>query len=365
MKNSGLSRELSVILITKNRPYLLRRAVNYWVNIGIKLIIVDGSDESQSSYMSAYRGSNFCYVHERSAFPKRLKTASDLITTPYSIFISDDEFYIYTALLSCVNFLKENEDYVAVNGRALGFSPVSGQLNGIPVYHEWGGRLRVETDPKTRLIQHMSNYCNSLTVSVVKTNLWQIVANLYSEYEFPIFALWEIEMNIILSFSGKSKTLDMLMYLRSFGENEPIRNNIPSLTTTNDITKWWASPHYNSQRELFINLILLRLKNIHGGFSDDYYRNSITEAIDGYRDWIMSRQLLIPFGWIRYNITSHLHPAFKHSIKKLFFSFSRKQNCPKGMPIHEAAKLLEDDGVQIDYAGLKQIQDSILLFEKN
>lgn len=358
-----LRRKLSVIIISRNRPHSLRRAVDYWRNVAVSLIVIDGSDQTQFSWMELYKGDDFLYFHEKSDFTKRLKIASDFIETPYSIFISDDEFYIQSALLECVNFLEDNKDYVAVNGRSVGFSKIEGVIVGTPIYPEWAGRIRVEPDPKNRLIAHMGSYCCSLTFSVTRTDLWQMVADLYYAYEFPIFALWELESSIILSFSGKSKTLNTLMHMRSLGENEPIRNDIPSLTTANSIVSWWRSSQFDSQKIHFIDLISSRLKTAVEGFDDDYYRESIAGAIDAYCGWIDEKQSNLSFGWIRRNFISHIPHALKVYIKKVLFLCLNQGVVQNREPLLGAVKRLEKDGVFIDYAELESVQKQILFFE--
>ena len=259
--------ELTVIIPTKNRPKFIRRSVKYWNNYNFPIIIADGSDNSQKEWMDLNANQNIKYFHKKVSFPKRLSMAGKLIKTKYTIFLCDDEFYAVEALKKCINFLDLNNDFIAVNGRVIGFANINNKLVCRHIYDNWTGRARPEGDPKERMISHMKNYANTLGVSVTRSDLWIKCADFYSNNEFPLFAQWEIQMNLFLSFAGKSKTLDILMHFRSLEEETPplpsiIKNQIPSLNIKNDIKKLWYEPEYEKQKKHYIAVMVDFLKRL-------------------------------------------------------------------------------------------------------
>ena len=65
------------------------------------------------------------------------------------------------------------------------------------------------------MVNHMQNYSNNLTWCVSRSESWCKAAYSYSKNEFPIFAQFELQLNMILAFSGKSISLDNVMYICS------------------------------------------------------------------------------------------------------------------------------------------------------
>ena len=227
---------LTLVILSNNRPKFLRRSVLFWNKFNFKVIIIDGSNFSQEKWIKDNSNNNIFYINKQLPFTQRLKLATELIKTKYTIFVPDDEYYLPNMLEHCVEFLEKNEEYVAVNGLAIGFDYEDNKVLGYYQYPEWKGRERTEEEPEKRIVSHMSSYANSLTTSVTRTNLWKRCAELYAKYDFPIYALWEIEMNLLLSFAGKSKTFNQLMKINSAEKaSPPIRNNIPTLSTKNNI----------------------------------------------------------------------------------------------------------------------------------
>jgi glycosyltransferase domain-containing protein len=346
---------LTIIIPSKNRPFFLRRSTNYWNNYNFPVIIVDGSDETQKKWMDENSNRNIQYLYKKTPFPDRLNYAAKLIKTKYCILLSDDEFFCISVLKKCINFLESNNEYVAVNGCAIGFFYNFNKLMGKKKYPEWIKRSRIETDPKERIISHMKNYANPLGVSVTKSDIFEKCAELYANNEFPIFAQLELQMNLILSFVGKSKTLDELMYFRSMEEDSPsihrvIKNHIPSLNLKNTIDRFWYEPQFEKQKIKFINVMSSLLKNLKPNYSLDYCRNALTSSIELY----VKNLLLIKNK--KKNFSSHA--------KILIYNFlptSVINNLIKirdrliGNSLLDQIKIMEDEGILVDHRDINQI----------
>ena len=87
-----------------------------------------------------------------------------------------------------------NNDFVAVNGNAIGFAK-NNELVFQDIYPEWIGRNNIKDDPKDRMTTHMKDYVNTLGVSVIKTSLWKKTQNFIQITNFLYFAQWEYQMN--------------------------------------------------------------------------------------------------------------------------------------------------------------------------
>ena len=343
---------LTIIIPSNNRPFFLRRSINYWNNYNFPVIIVDGSDETQKKWVDKNSNRNIQYLYKKTPFPDRLNFAAKAIKTKYCILISDDEFYCASALEKCVNFLEKNKEYVAVNGCAIGFSYTKNTTVGF-VFNKWRGRMRIEEDPMARMLLHMKNYANPLGVSVTKTALWSKCANLYANHDFPIYALWELEMNLILSFAGKSKTLDMLMYFRSFEKGSPpIRNNIQSLDVKNKINFFWEDLKFNQQKSNFVNILSKELASLETGYNLDYCKNAVTSALDSYCKFNKKKKQ----HWVIHKIYSIFPISIKEKLKNIFISHVK---------LIDVIKKIQKEGVYVNYHDVKIIKDLITYFYNN
>jgi|TARA_B110000259_G_C14017217_1_gene401758 glycosyltransferase domain-containing protein len=343
--------KLTIIIPSNNRPYHLRRSVIYWNNYNLPVIIVDGSNNTQKKWMDNNANQNIEYFHKKIPLPERLSTAGKLIKTEYSIFLCDDEFYSFDALKKCVNFLELNNDYVAVNGQAIGFKFSNKELVfNSKSYSEWEGRKREEEDPKKRITLHMRNYANPLGVSVIRSNLFRKCADLYFNHEFPIFAQWEYQMNLILSFAGKSITLDTLMHFRSFEEDTPsipsiTKNHIPSLNLKNKIDKFWLEPQNEKLKIDFINVLSKFLKSIKPEYQLDYCKDALITAVDGY---IHERRSKAKLFFLRTII--YIKQFIKFTLKALF-----KVRVHQFKNLANIENLLRAKGVSVNHDDIDKI----------
>ena len=346
---------LTIIIPSNNRPFFLRRAIKYWNNYNFPLIIVDGSSETQKKWMDENSNENIQYFYKKTSFPDRLNFAAKLVKTKYCILIPDDEFYCVSVLKRCVNFLESNNEYVAVNGCAIGFFYTFNKLMGEKKYPEWVKRIRAETDPKERITSHMKDYVNTLGVSVIKSDMFRKCAGLYANNEFPIFAQWELQMNLILSFAGKSKTVEELMYFRSMEEDSPsiahvVKNHIPSLNLKNKIDRFWNESQFEKQKIKFINVMSYLLQTLKPEYSLDYCRKALTSSIELYIKNVIliqnKKKNLSPLiKIIIYNFLPTLVINILIKIRKRLIRNS----------LLNQIKIIENEGILVNYKDINQI----------
>ena len=68
--------DLTIIILSNNRPFFLRRSINYWNNYNFPVIIVDGSSETQKKWMDKNSNGNIQYLYKKTSFPDRLNFAA-------------------------------------------------------------------------------------------------------------------------------------------------------------------------------------------------------------------------------------------------------------------------------------------------
>ena len=117
--NYSLLDKLTIIIFTYNRHNFLKRTIKYWSNYNIKLVILDGSDTKlEDLYL---KQQNIKYIHNTNVLYERLLSSINYIDTEFMILGTDDEFYLPSALSSCVKFLSKDISFSSCGGRAIGF----------------------------------------------------------------------------------------------------------------------------------------------------------------------------------------------------------------------------------------------------
>ena len=347
---------VTVIIPSKNRPEFLRRSILFWSKHLFPVIVADGSDEPQSECFIDQYTDHIKYIHSKSPLPKRLEIAASLVDTEYCILLSDDEFYLPKALLECVVFLDNNHEYIAAGGVAVGFRPGSTGLLGFEKYSNWLGRERIEPSPRDRVIAHMASYANYLSVSVTRSDIWKSIARLYASREIPIFALWELEMNLILSYGGKSKVLNNLMLFRSYGEGVPIRNNIPSLSTKNALCDVWQSDNQLELKKAFLSIVSDAFDEFsHLEPNPGSTKLVVEDAINAYCQCQNSKPQTknLPFSFIKECIPDPILKLLR--ISRMFMTRSIRDHSS----LLEAIRRLELTGVFVDHEGARAVLTSL------
>ena len=116
--NKKWKKKITIIILSLNRPKYLRRTVEYYLEIGLKLIVVDGSEKKNK-----FRDhKNLIYINSKTHYYSRLAIAEQTLKTKYYIIANDDEFFLEDALMRCVNFLDRNKLYVGCCGRSIVFT---------------------------------------------------------------------------------------------------------------------------------------------------------------------------------------------------------------------------------------------------
>ena len=110
---------LTIVIPTHNRHKYLKRTIKYWANCGAKLLVLDGSDIKLED--PSLKEKNTKYIYNPNNFYNRLLSSIKYIDTEFMILGSDDEFYLPSALSSCVAFLTKETSYSSCQGLALGF----------------------------------------------------------------------------------------------------------------------------------------------------------------------------------------------------------------------------------------------------
>jgi glycosyltransferase domain-containing protein len=338
--------------------------MRYWNGKGPKVIVVDGTDESIPKCDLDALGPSILYVHNPVGFYERLRGVLDLITTKYVALAGDDEFYIPSAVARCINELEHDPEMVACCGRALGFSP--GQkyaVNGWPCYPLLKGYVLEADDPEQRLTEHLVNYVPSLIYAVSKTDDWKKSWRHTLLAEFPAFATFELQVEMCMSIAGKSKVLPELMWLRSCFETEPVRNTDESLDPEKSFRGWWLNPANAGDKDRFLSLMSDAFADILGQSGDR--RDWVVRAIEAYQSSYPEQQRNLSLKQYAKDVIKGILPKpYREKIRGVLKSLRSARSQP-AVSLATAAESLQAEGVNVDFAALRNIEETIVSFHRN
>jgi glycosyltransferase domain-containing protein len=362
MNNSffPLLEKLTIIIPTYKRQIFAIRCMQYWSGKKISIIILDGSKYSIDIKILKKFEKNITYYHNPIGYYERILSAINLIKTEYVLMGCDDDFYIPSALNTCIKKLSENTEVISCCGSALGFDYKDGRIYGRDVYKNLNEiNSLLDEDPNDRIKKHFLNYEQSHFYAVCRSKIWKIAAETIFSKEYSCYSIHELQFEFLLTFAGKSIIIPELMWLRS-DENHPIRDISPSLKRSNTMINWWYDKKYIKEKESFIT----RMNNTSLLINEFNNSNSIINIEGGINYFLeFSKKQKNGFLYSFMIKVIRIFPRFfkdkvKKIIKNLTYYFKKK------ITLKDLAKLFKLTGIHIDFYGIESIYQSIYSFYK-
>ena len=202
--------------------------------------------------------------------------------------------------------------------------------------------------------------------AVCRSNFWKIAWEEACFKEYNFYGSGEYFFEFLMTFSNKSKSIPVFMWFRS-DENESIRGQGPALTLGYEIQDWWYDKKYKEEKKDYLNRIELACSKI----SEINKKNYIADVIGSHEPLInfcKNRSKLFKVGFFSYPLNL-LHSIFQQlpdfittPIKSIVRYFGFKFGKSYETPFFDRLKVLEKEGVKIDYDEVQQIEKEIKLF---
>ncbi|MDC1014863.1 TIGR00180 family glycosyltransferase, partial [Candidatus Pelagibacter sp.] len=230
--------KLTLVMATYGRQDHAIRNMRYWSNTGVVFLVLDASPNPIKNKQLKNFGNNILYVHDQSDYNERIVNSFSKINTKYTQLICDDEFYPISSVISSIKELEKNEKIISCMGVCLGFEvdKKNKKIFSKRIYERLIGNYNhtMNPDPVERMSGYMTNYIPFLMYAMIRSETWKKAFFLPIRFKrekdmennlekFNFFASDEAQINMYLSFAGKSKVLPELYWLRSFGEHLTIR----------------------------------------------------------------------------------------------------------------------------------------------
>ncbi|WP_285416795.1 TIGR00180 family glycosyltransferase [Pseudomonas sp. efr-133-TYG-5] len=117
----ALNEQLTVVLISHERPAFLRRAVTFYSSLPCRVLVLDSSAEAQPGIAGVYPNVDYQHLPQYGYWGIRAKLAYgvDQVATPLMVFAADDDFHVPEALHESVAFMQANPDYTLCHGYSM------------------------------------------------------------------------------------------------------------------------------------------------------------------------------------------------------------------------------------------------------
>lgn len=249
--------KLTVVIPSFERQEYLLRAIAYWVDAPVKVVVVDGSSNPLSAEaLEAIQSlNNILYIHDVSGMPSRLQVAAQHVTTEYAVMMADDEFYLKQGIYAVIEKLEDNLDAVGCIGQSVrfGLGGASGVQYGFGYPHEDYSIRQNYVDE--RLIAAMTEYNAATCYAVLRRDCWIRSWGAIGNWSSPYVG--EIQQALTTYICGKFMSVNALYWLRSF-EVPPVHDNL-QFNRKLRFSEWWTSKRFNKERDAFVDFLVNEL----------------------------------------------------------------------------------------------------------
>jgi glycosyltransferase domain-containing protein len=352
-------KKLTIVILTYNRQAYVLRSMQYWSGKNVNIVVIDGTEKRVDLVIVSQFKSNIKYIHGPACYYKRMLSAIHLVETEYVLFGCDDEFYIPSAINSCITKLSLDHELVTCGCESIGFDWKNNLVIGFNVDTKLKNHNLNDLIPADRIKKHFFDYVPAHYYSVCRTDIWKIAVEETFSKKYSCQAITELQFEFLMAYSGKSLIIPELMCLRSSeSENSSINK---FFLRKHKFDKWWLSKEYKKEKDDFIMRMELSCKKINKKNRAEHkpeIENCFDEYLQFYKKNInIFYKLFFPF-------FEYLPVYLKNKIKNLFKGLRYISFKNKKLPLIACAKLMEKENVKIDFDELRKIEKNINYFYK-
>lgn len=243
MKSTVSSKEISIFIPTKNRSEFLIRGLHYFCEVHFKgpIYVGDSSDSEQIEKVKralvTLKGKIDVRYGEYPGRtgPQTLVRLVSEVSTPYAVYMGDDDFLVPSSLVKCAAFLEQKPDFTACGGKAILIARKNGYLDMATGFY--GGACRDLLEE--RASQRFLNYMGGCFVSLFAVQRTEQMKKAFKDVE-PVtdWAFTELLPSCCSILQGKLKVIDSLSLVRQCHANQYLLADIYDWLTNKN---WFPS----------------------------------------------------------------------------------------------------------------------------
>lgn len=238
-----MDKQLTIVLTLKDRTPFTYRWMKYMNDIicPYPILIADGGEdrliEAHLENIENYPNLNYTYIRypydiDLGAFYKKFVDVINRVETPYLLFADNDDFYLLDNIMSFINFLDENLDFVSCGGQNISlrlltdkneivnnpnakkYMATSANLDRTVTSDSGPERISYFMKNVERYNLWGSYYMIHRTSAVMKS------VDFLKDYEFKEIVAFEIHVHMSLLLIGKYMQLNLPFYIRQEGTSQ-------------------------------------------------------------------------------------------------------------------------------------------------
>jgi len=124
----------TIMILTKDRRVEILRACQYYSHFGLKIVILDGSNESLKNEMPNSHFIKYIHLGGGSIY-ERLMHGSAIIDSEFTTWITDDDLFVPCAMRYNVEYLQENSNSKCCGGEVRKFKLLKNGVATYPLAH--------------------------------------------------------------------------------------------------------------------------------------------------------------------------------------------------------------------------------------
>ncbi len=345
-------KKLTIVIFTYNRHRFLKRTLKYWSTYDVKVLVLDGSSTKFED--PCRHTKNIKYIYDTRGLYDRLLSSVNYINTEYMILACDDEFYLPSALCSCINFLSADESFSSCGGRAVGFLTKKNKILGKRQYPKLRGLCLDNESSIDRITKHFSSYVPAHIYSVIRNKNWKKICSATFQKKYTFFASFELQIEFLVMVSGKSKIISELMWMR----NNEVPHNTIELETK--IEEWWYDKNNKDEKNSFLHRMKKTCSELSTERNFEFNEDIISKLFEVYNKKKLENKKILIFSKILSLFPKYLIKKMKF-LKKWYYYRIGKNRFKKNLKnFDDEIKILENEGVFINHLELNKIQSIIL-----
>lgn len=311
-------KNLTIIIPSYSRHEFILRQILYWRGSGATLIIIDGSESSLEDRFQdeINKFDDVVYINSTLQLNQRLTFASGLIRSKYSVYCSDDDFLLHSALSNAINVLENNSDLVACMGQSLRFNVLGDNRVTYGTCYTFNNPNLASNSYLDRITAATSNYTPVTCHAVMRSETWKTSWGSIPNYSSS--QVLEFYQAIAVYLCGKLLIIQDLYLLRTL-ENLPL-STIDANRSISSL-EWWNKEFFRSEKKDFLDqLSNLAKKKIN--IEEKFIRKFIFEQVDSLINNLVKKPSNSFRIWAKIRIgINYLFPNWLNSIKKIIFNF--------------------------------------------
>lgn len=200
--------QLTIIIPTHCRHALVERALTYYKQFQLEVIVVDSSPQPMKGDIPKHA----CYLHyPGKSFAERIEIALGVSDKPFVALCADDDFLAIDGVTQGIEYLMEHADYSGVNGRHIQFYANAGSIDMRIKYAKSRNYMKESDDPMSRVFASMNHYTNAVN-SVFRAEVMEKSIQLAKVVNHVTVV--EISIALVSSLLGKTVTLPVFWMAR-------------------------------------------------------------------------------------------------------------------------------------------------------